>query len=875
MDEGKLRPQGLNGLEERRRTLSHLLAQQTVPACERRHILVTHREYQLVRSGAVMDQDRAHIFASMRAALDGTAQGGGAALLLSGAAGMGKTHLARRFLDELPHDTARLVSESPSTGSPPLLPICRALASDGRRPVVDDISATVKEYRAGTPILADALAPLLKMPRSTRRTFSTKDAVPVETHTFFALSEVLRRLGRRRRTVLFIDDIQWLDRSSVAFLGFLGQQLVSMPVLVLLSARTNGVEPPVLAPLRDMLSRSGDGAFADYHLAPLSPGESVAAAERFLGATLHCTDHDARWLQRTSKGIPQYLKEVMELLRDRGSLHFVDGAWRFACVPDTLIIPRSLREMTLARVKSAVAFDLEAESLLNYAAICGNPFDMRTIARAAGVPLQRAMSLLARVSEATGFIRRMGATAGWEFDHALTREALLDNLGDLASDLHREVADLLARESAASAVSIAYHYKEARAWRMAADGYKNAAEEAAGRFAFEEAVAVAELSEQMLVRAECPRDTPERLEIAELVARCLLGALRFDRAAEYLAALHEAGFADDRPTLIYALARAKRSQMDAKGNQEAMALLRAATQRLGPDGDPNVLVLLWTQLVLACNTVGDYEGSRAAYRRAYAAAEAARDPLWQARLLRLTCMFWQPEKVIDATTHALTLARANRLRIEEAYCLNNLGTQYLFLQRFDKARESFESSRRLLVSCGGYRKDVPTNNLGLIALAEGRIQDARALFGLAMSGSMTRGDLMLVRINNAAAKAMSGDVDTAIVELHELAQRADAMGDTLYRDYARHNLARALLQHGRAVEALDAIMACSPRYELADEALVLGKRAQLLIDVHTALGREIEPEWERQRAVLMQTTKPQAWLYRLPWEVCDLQFWQS
>src|SRR5262245_8928896 len=141
-----------------------------------------------------------------------------------------------------------------------------------------------------------------------------------------------------------------------------------MPVLVLLSARTNGVEPPALSSLRAQLQRSSDGAFADCHLAPLSPAESVVAASRFLGAALQCTEEEARWLQQTSKGMPQYLKEVVEHLRERGSLRLVDRAFRFVDVPESLVLPPSLREMALARIKAAVGADMDAESLLSYAA---------------------------------------------------------------------------------------------------------------------------------------------------------------------------------------------------------------------------------------------------------------------------------------------------------------------------------------------------------------------------------------------------------------------------------------------------------------------------------------------------------------------------
>lgn len=830
-----------------------------------------------------MEPIRENILTSMRQVLGGTA-GRGSACLLRGAAGMGKTFLAREFLQQLPDDTAVLVSSVPPTGTPPLMPICQAIASDTRTDIAGEVSSAVVQYETAAPILRETLAPMMKSHGARRRRGSLlSDVAPPETYTFAVLSDVLRRVSTRHRTVLFIDDVQWLDRSSNEFLGFLGGQLASVPIFVLLSARTNGTEPEGLSSLRSALSRTGEQTYVDYYLPPLSASEAVQASKRFLDGDLRCTPGEAEWLQCTSKGIPLYLKEVLSLLRERGDLALSGGAWRFVRPLDSLLLPPSLYAMTMDRLRTVFAALPEAEMIMQYAAVCGSRCDTRLLARiiapllerSAESALHRVKAVLERIADATGFVRRVGRSAEFAFDHDVTREAILDDLGELAQDLHRRVADVLAEDPKAHSGIIAYHYRAAKAFLPAAEYFGRAAEEAFRCYAFEEAAVAARREEQMLVQAECPARADERLLSAERIGRCLLGAQRYEEAAEYVSRLRNEGLIEHRPRLLHSLAQAKLNLLDARSHAEAVEILRSTSRQLAGTGDAAAAVQVESELILAHEAMSDRQAAQASYRRAFALAEATGDPAWRIRLRRLSCIFWQPEKVIELTEHALALARKHGLRFQEALCLNNLGTQRLYLHELERARSCFESSRSILSACGGYREDVPVNNLGLIALVKGRLQEALDLFRQALRICLAQDDRLFIRANEAAVLAMLGDINNAIADLIDSVEKADAAGDVFYRDCVRYNLARALLLRGDAADAIAQLSACPPRQWITDDALVIAKRAALLIEAANALGHAPDPEWERQRVVLDNTTKPQAWIYRFQWELCDIQFWQD
>lgn len=822
-----------------------------------------------------MQRARDDILAGMRHILGNVPGRGGAACLLSGSAGMGKTHLAERFLRQLPTGTAALVGSVPPTGAPPLLPICRAFASDATERVAYDVSSTIFEYSQSVPILKETLGPLLKLHRERRRSGALPgDIAPNETHTFFVLSEILRRVSARAATVLFIDDVQWLDASSVAFLGFLLDELARVPVFVLLSARTNGTEPSALVSLREALSRH-EACVTSFSLPELSVEEAVRVAGRCLEGSFDCSPGEADWLRKTSKGSPKYLKEVVALLRERAALVRVAGVWRFAGPPECLVLPPSLRATTLARLEPIVSALPEADVLLSLAAVSGRRFDAREIAGPAGVTVPRAMSILGRLAAATGLISRLGATAAWEFDHDLTREAILDRVGELARDLHVQMAEVLGVRGKTHPIVIANHYRDAQAWLPAATYYARAAEQGIRTFTFADAAAAARENEAMLIRAGTPFDSGERLVAAELVGRCLVGSGAHADASRYLAGFCRLAHRERRPKLLHMLARAKLNLASAESHAEALELLKEAAEQHDGAGDPETALSIWTELILAHDALGNRAASQAAFRRAFAIARSAASELWTVRLLRLTCVFWQPEKVIEATEKALALARKGRFTSEQAFCLNNLGTQLWYLRDLDRAEQRFDSARNLLTSCGGYRRDVPTNNLGLVALARGQLGEAIMFFEAALEGSLTPNDRLLIRTNAAVAECMAGDVDDGLCALRHLAEEADAAGDVFHRDCVRHNLARALLLADQPGAALRELTASPPRHFTTDDDLILAKRAALLAEAGAALGHGHDDAGSAERRLLATTTKPQAWLYRYEWELCDIQFWQD
>jgi tetratricopeptide (TPR) repeat protein len=506
---------------------------------------------------------------------------------------------------------------------------------------------------------------------------------------------------------------------------------------------------------------------------------------------------------------------------------------------------------------------------LSRTAIDRAPCDVRILARAAAQPVHRALAILTHFGGATGYLHRVGTTTQVAFDHDLTREAILEGLGSVREDLHASVARALLLDRHAPAAQIAYHLERAGQSRDAGDMYLNAGQRAVEQSAYTEAAALYLRADAMLAQDGEHEGAAEHLAAASGHGDALIKAERYEDAARFLR--ERAQSAGEPTMLLTLLGRAAARLPDHAAHEEAVAVLTSAARAATA---PAARVAVWTELIYAQDSVGNYEGSAAAFRQALVTARQLGDSALIARLLRLTCIFWQPEKVVESIDEGLRIARREGLTVEEIFLLNNRSTALTHLRRFDEAEQGLQRSREWLLAHGGFRADTPTNNLGLIAFARDQVAQALSWFEQAREASHDSHSLLFIMNNAAVTRHVLGDAVRARTELEGLVPRADATGDLFYRSCLRHNLAVVQLEAGDARGAARTISIPVHRHAPDDE-LIRAKRAALELRIHDALGTTPPDEARRSAALLDQTTKPQAWLYRMPWYLVDIEFWED
>ena len=160
----------------------------------------------------------------------GEAEGGPAALVLEGEAGMGKTTIVRAALGRAAAAGLRVFAARPAAGEAELPYVA-----------LGDLLGAVD----------DATLAVLPLPQ--RRAMEAAltrggSSASVDAHALSrGLLELLTRVGAAGDLLVVVDDVQWLDRPTSAALSFALRRLGAVPLRVLVAVRTegDGVEAPV------------------------------------------------------------------------------------------------------------------------------------------------------------------------------------------------------------------------------------------------------------------------------------------------------------------------------------------------------------------------------------------------------------------------------------------------------------------------------------------------------------------------------------------------------------------------------------------------------------------------------------------------------
>ena len=225
----------------------------------------------------------------------GEARRGPAALVLEGEAGMGKTTIVRAALGRAAADGLRVFAARPAAGE-------AELPYAG----LSDLLATVRR---------DFLAELPGAQRYAIEAALVRggSGAVVDSHALSrAVLELLRFEGASGNLVMVVDDVQWLDRPTVAALTFALRRMGSLPVRLLVAMRTGGsrAELPFGLVDWDDVRRVEVGALSTTELGVLLAGR--------LGAQLPRPRLEA--LRRASGGNPMF---ALELARQADSARAV------------------------------------------------------------------------------------------------------------------------------------------------------------------------------------------------------------------------------------------------------------------------------------------------------------------------------------------------------------------------------------------------------------------------------------------------------------------------------------------------------------------------------------------------------------------------
>lgn len=445
----------------------------------------------------------------------------GALLLVGGESGVGKSRLMEEFrVQAMVRGATVLRGQAQPSASVPFEVFIEVLRELAAYSILDDNEAAVLNTLIhDLPIVLERPLPELGAdpPSGTSEPTSTLNELRLHS----TIEAVLLRWDEP--LVLALEDLHWIDPSSLKLLHRLAELAATHPLLIVATYRDD--ERPQLArelPLAQVMP-----------LGRMSQSGTAALCAAMLGQA-HTTPELVSSIYEETEGNPFFIVEAVRMLAEEA------GALSEVRTPALLreYVPGSVRSVLRRRLNRVPMW---IEPTLYMLAVAGRDIDLRLL-RALEVDPE---AWLEAGANASVLVVREGH---WRFAHDKLREELLSQLGpDEKQALHLQVAITLERtipDARSMAAALAYHYRGANQPLRAAQYAEIAGEQALAAGALGEAVRqlVAALEHQGQVAEPSGVTSLARLRTLRLLASSYAGLGRHgDCVRTVLLALHEMG----------------------------------------------------------------------------------------------------------------------------------------------------------------------------------------------------------------------------------------------------------------------------------------------------------------------------------------------
>ncbi|WP_426425571.1 AAA family ATPase [Bradyrhizobium genosp. A] len=454
-------------------------------------------------------------------------------VFLTGEAGIGKTALARVFVESAKDDvtvvTAHCLPGSGETDA--YYPILEILAGLSRSPAHAHLAAVLREL---APTWLMQLPHLMPADASELR----NEVVGATPHRMAReLCDALEALTQNKFLLLLLEDVQWADQATLDLIQALANRRPRTQLLIIATLRSPAEAGYSASTLAQKLSL--------YRLAreiKLLPLE-LSDVEAFLSSFVHANPPAelTRHLHRRSEGNPLFMRAMLDYLVQRNLIAWDEDGWRmdgqfeaasFQVSPDLL-------QLIEAEIHGLAA---EAQNVLEAASLSDGPFAPHIYHVASDVDERSYETVCETLARRGQLIQRSdivempdgGLVQTYSFRHALFQEVVYERQGSVRrAAQHAAVAfrleTLFSADLAPMAPSIARHYIQSWRWPQAIHFLRLASRTAMRRFAMREAAALLEQATELsrnLPAAECKG---VELDLLDELTKVYLGA--FDKRA--------------------------------------------------------------------------------------------------------------------------------------------------------------------------------------------------------------------------------------------------------------------------------------------------------------------------------------------------------
>ena len=457
-------------------------------------------------------------------------EGHGQIVLLSGDAGIGKSRLVQALKS---HVAGEPHTELEGRGSPyhqqsafypiiDLLHRClRFDRGDSPEAKLEKLSGRLHHYRLPVDAMLPAFAMLLGLPSAGREATLALTPQGQRQQTLEALLALVLQLAGQQPSLMIIEDLHWADPSTLEVLELLLEQVLTVRLLLVLTARSEFRVPwGTTAHLTRLTLTRLRRAQVERLTVAVSGGKALPA--EVLEQVTQKTD-----------GVPLFVEELTKMVLESGWVREGPTAYELAGPLPPLAIPTTLQDSLMARLDRLAT----SKVVVQLGATLGRSFSYELLQAVTGLDEATLMWELGKLVEAELLYQRgLAPDATYSFRHALIQDAAYQTLlKSTRQQYHQKVAQVLEARFAdtveAQPELLAHHYEHAGLGAHAIPYWQRAGSGAIERSANLEGIAhLTRALELLRTLPESPEGIQRELDLQTILAPALIATKGYGAA---------------------------------------------------------------------------------------------------------------------------------------------------------------------------------------------------------------------------------------------------------------------------------------------------------------------------------------------------------
>jgi class 3 adenylate cyclase/tetratricopeptide (TPR) repeat protein len=414
--------------------------------------------------------------------------GQGQVMLLNGEPGIGKSRMLRAFREQVGKDIQAVLSYqcSPYYNNTALYPIIDHLErtfnferDDSAEAKLDKLEARLIAQLHCPKADCNFIARAMSIPCDERYGALHMTPQRQKDETLRALVDTVAAIAQQHATVMLMEDVHWVDPTSIEVLDQLIERAKGLPLLILITHRPEfeshwNAQPHV----------------TEIPLTRLSRAQSATLILKVTNDKPLPADLVTQIVDKTD-GVPLFLEELTKAVLESNIVKESGDRYEYSGKVDQMAIPATLRDSLMARLDRL----FPVKELAQIGAVIGREFSHELLQAVSPIKEPKLTEGLDRlVASELIFKRGSAPSATYIFKHALVQDTAYESLlTNKRKELHEKIAETIQQhfpnQAELEPELVAQHYTKAEKTEQAIPLWLKAGKAALQRVALNESIA--------------------------------------------------------------------------------------------------------------------------------------------------------------------------------------------------------------------------------------------------------------------------------------------------------------------------------------------------------------------------------------------------